>query len=118
MRLYLALGVVIAFLGLAGVAMYYRAEAIQEAAEAAQARADLETALVSNRALEATVGRLRASAEANDKLMAEMADTLDKIGKDIGETNNAIGALKESSDEVRDYLALPVPADLRQLLDK
>lgn len=118
MRLYLILGVVLAFTALAGVAAWYGWDAAAARAEAAQARADLETALASNRALEATVGRLRASEAANDKLMAEMADTLERISNEVAELDDDVYGLKETDDEVRDYLANPVPLSLRELLDR
>src|SRR5690606_6777363 len=73
-RAYLAIGVLIAFLALGGTALWYRTEAISAEAAARQARADLTAAEAANRAQQETIGRLRASAEANDRIIAQMTD--------------------------------------------
>jgi predicted metal-binding transcription factor (methanogenesis marker protein 9) len=70
------------------------------------------------KAQEETIGRLRASAEANERIIAEMAEQLAAIGQAVTETNQAVGDLKDANEDVRAYLASPVPPDLRLLLDR
>lgn len=118
LRLAIIAAAAIGFLSLVGMALWYRSEAISAAADAAQARADLNTAVAANRAQEETIGRLRASAEANDRIVAEMADRLATINEAITETNQAVGDLKDANLDVRDYLGTAVPPDLRLLLDR
>lgn len=117
-RLAIMAAVAIGFLSLAGVALWYRGQAIAATAQAAQARADLDTAVAANRAQEETIGRLRASAEANDRIVAEMADRLAAINEAVTETNEAVGDLKDANEDVRDYLGTRVPADLDRLLNQ
>ena len=116
--MYLRLGLLATFLGVCGLALWYRGNAIAAAADAAAARADLSTALAANAAQEATIGRLRASAEANDRILAETADRLDAISRTLFETNSSIVDLKDANEDVRSYLGTPVPPDLRLLLDR
>jgi hypothetical protein len=47
-----------------------------------------------------------------------MADRLSEIGQAVTETNQAVGDLKYANEDVRAYLASPVPPDLRLLLDR
>lgn len=118
LRLYLALGVLIAFLGLAALALWYRGEAISAAAQARQAKADLVTAEAANKAQQETIGRLRVSAEANDRIVAKMANDLAGINAAVADTNQQIGELKDANEDVRAYLAGRVPADLDRLLNR
>lgn len=117
-RAYLAIGVLIAFLALGGTALWYRTEAISAEAAARQARADLTAAEAANRAQQETIGRLRASAEANDRIIAQMTDHLAAINAAVADTNHQIGELKDANEDVRAYLAGRVPADLDRLLNK
>jgi LysB family phage lysis regulatory protein len=117
-RAYIALAVLLAFTTLGGVALYYRAEAADAAKEAQQAISDRDTAVAANKAQEATIGRLRASAEANDKLLAKMADDIAGIHNAAQETNDEIGKLRDENQEVRDYLGVSVPDSVKRVLDR
>jgi LysB family phage lysis regulatory protein len=118
LRLAIAAALAIAFLSLVGTALWFRGQAISAAADATQARADLGTAIAANKAQEETIGRLRASAEANDRIVAEMADRLAAINEAVTENNAARNSLKDSDENVRSYLDTPVPDALRRLYDK
>jgi LysB family phage lysis regulatory protein len=117
-RLVLAGLVLIAFLGVGGIALWYRSEASDARADARQAKADLVTAKAANAAQDQTIGRLRASAEANNRIVAKMADDLAGINAAVADTNQQIGDLKDANEAVRDYLARAVPADLDRLLNR
>ena len=117
-RAYIALVVLLAFMGLGGVALYYRAEAADAAKEAQQAISDRDTAIAANKAQEATIGRLRASAEANDKILSKMADDIAGIHNAAQETNDEIGKLRDENQEVRDYLGVSVPDSVKRVLDR
>lgn len=117
MRLYLMLGVALVMACLGGAVLYYRGNAISAAADAAQARANLAVAEDANKAQEATIGRLRATEEANAKQVAELLDQLDAINKAMAETNDAIKALEKENADVAAYLGAAVPDDLRKLLN-
>lgn len=117
-RAYIALAVLLAFMGLGGVALYYRAEAADAAKEAQQAISDRDTAIAANKAQEATIGRLRASAEANDKIMAQMAEQIAAINTAVSETSDEIGKLKDANEDVRDWLSGRVPPGVGELLNR
>lgn len=115
--MYLRLAAVVAFLGLAALAMYYRGNAAHAQAEAAQARANLAVAEDANKAQQATIGRLRATEEANAKATAELLDELEAINAKMAKTTDAVQALEKQNADVAAYLGAAVPADLRKLLD-
>lgn len=117
-RLYLALGAVVAFATVATIALWYRGEAIEARASERAAKADLATAVATNQAKDETIGRLRASSAANDRIVAAMAEQLAAINTAVTDTNQQIGALKDGNEEVRAYLAGRVPPDLERLLNK
>ena len=118
LRAYIALAVMLAFMTLGGVALYYRAEAADAAKEAQQAISDRDTAIAANKAQEATIGRLRASAEANDRILSKMADDIASIHNAAQETNDEIGKLRDENQEVRDYLGVSVPDSVKRVLDR
>lgn len=107
-----------AFLALGSGVLWYRGEAIAAAAERDRARADLAVAADANAAQQATIGRLRAEAEANDRLVAKMADDIAAINSAVAETNEAIVDLKEANEDVRAYLGTAVPPDVERLLNR
>jgi LysB family phage lysis regulatory protein len=115
LRLYIFGGVVIAFLALAGVALWYRGEAISATAARDKAKADLSTAVSVNRAQEETIGRLRVQAALNDRILAELSDTVTGINDKLTETTKALTDLKGEDATVRSYLDTPVPAALGRL---
>ncbi|MBN9243925.1 MAG: hypothetical protein J0I98_14130 [Mesorhizobium sp.] len=117
-RAWLALGLLAAFLGIVAIALWYRGEAISAEANAAKARAGLATATAANAVQQETIGRLRATAEANDRLVAQMTDQLAAINAAVADTNQQIGELKDANEDVRAYLAGRVPADLDRLLNR
>jgi LysB family phage lysis regulatory protein len=114
-RLYLLLGVLIAFLGVGGVALWYRGEAISAMATAAQAKADLNTAVEANKQAVAAIGALTKQAEADNKLTASLVEQTRAISDGLAANNQKLVDLEKSNAAVRDYLDAAVPADLDQL---
>ncbi len=117
-KLYLAGAAVLVFAAVLGAALWYRSQAISAQAQAVQARAALDTAVAANKVQEETIGRLRASAAVNDRIMAGLTEQLASINASITETNQQIGDLKDANEDVRAYLAGRVPADLDRLLNR
>lgn len=115
MRLYLALGVFIAFLAVGLLAYKYRGDAIGARAEAARIAGHLQTAVDVNRVQEATIGRMRAQAEADARGAAELAEQLAALNAAMQANNAALADLRKSDATVRDYLDTPVPDDLRRM---
>lgn len=117
-RLAIAAIILLALLTMGGAVYKYKADATSARAEASQARADLATAVAANRAHEETIGRLRADAARNDRILSQMADDIAGINTTTAETNLQIGELKDANEDVRAYLAGRVPADLDRLLNR
>jgi phage-related tail protein len=115
--MYLRLAALAAFLAVAGLALWYRAEAATAAADAQQARANLAVAKSVISAQEEAMGRLRASAEQNAKDTAALVDELEAIHKAVADTNESVDNLRESNATVAEYLRSAVPDDLRLLLN-
>lgn len=115
---YVRLAVLVVMLALAAVAFWYRGEAISAEAAAARAKADLAGAVAANAAQQETIGRLRADAARNDRILSQMADDIAGINSATSETSQQIGELKDANEDVRAYLAGRVPADLDRLLNR
>ncbi|MER8394101.1 hypothetical protein NKH10_19615 [Mesorhizobium sp. M1340] len=105
-------------LGLFSAAAVYRGNAIRAEAETRQAKADLATAVGVNAANDETIGRMKATAEAKDKLLAEVAGQLATINENIAENTAAVEGLKDANEDVRAYLAGAIPPALGLQLNK
>lgn len=123
-RLIIAGLVALAFMGL-GLAVYHykvaaldaEAETVQAKAETRQTKADLKVATDVNDANQATIGRLQAQAASDAKLTAQLAEQIAAANQAFIDNNAALTALKDANADVSQFLALPVPADLRKLYD-
>lgn len=116
-RLAFAAGILIIILGLATTAFWYRGNAISARAEAAQARADLATAVSVNKANEATMARLKADKDASDKLAAELADEIDAANTSTLTMAKTLADLRAKNVEVDAFLKLALPPSLRGMFD-
>ena len=116
-RAYIALAVLLAFMGLGLVAYHYKTSALEARAEARQAISDRDTAIAANVALQGTVNRLRASYDRNDKLTAELEQKLADAKVTVLKRKDDLTALKETDATIFDYLKSPVPLSLRRLYD-
>ena len=115
LRIYLLGGAIVAFLALCSVALWYRSEAISAGASRDKAKADLAGAVSVNKAQEETIGRLRVQAEANDRIVANLAASVAGINQSLSEQSKALSGLKDQDATVRDYLNSPVPPALGEL---
>lgn len=98
--------------------LWYRGESIAAKAERDRAWADLRVAVEANRTNLDTIAKLRAEAEANDRLAAELVTKLDDINRQMDEANKALGELGDANEDVRGYLDTLVPDDLQRLLNR
>lgn len=114
-RLAFAGAILIIIMGMAATTFYYRGNAISARAEAAQARADLATAVSVNKANEATMARLKADKDASDKLAAELADEIDTANETTLALSKKLTELRTENVEVDKFLRTPVPGDLRKM---
>ncbi|RWE55189.1 MAG: hypothetical protein EOS24_23835 [Mesorhizobium sp.] len=110
--------IVMAFMGLGLVAYHYKVEARDAQTAERAAKADLKVALDVNTANQETIGRLQAQAATDAKLTAKLAEQLAAANQAFIDNNAALAALKDANADVRNFLALPVPPDLRKLYDK
>ena len=117
-RLYLALGVLIAFLGLASYALWQRGEAISARSEQEKAEAALGQAVEANKAHQAAIERLTAVNERTDRILADISWKLAGIRDATAETQASVTELERTNETVRDYLAGVVPADLQRVLNR
>jgi LysB family phage lysis regulatory protein len=117
LRLYLALGLAAAFLGLAALAFWYRGEAISASAEAASARKQLATATEANRQANAAIDALQEQARMDSRLTASLVEEMRKVSDGLAEQSAKLTDLEKTNAALADYLNAPVPADLRKLYD-
>ncbi len=116
-RAYIALAVLLAFMGLGLVAYHYKTSALEARAEAKQAISDKDKAVEANKALQGTVNRLRDAYDRNDKLTAELEQKLAEAKVAVLKRKDDLTALKETDATTFDYLKAPVPLSLRRLYD-
>ncbi|RWQ35864.1 MAG: hypothetical protein EOS20_17490 [Mesorhizobium sp.] len=118
MMMYLRIAALAVFLAVVALALWYRGNAIKAEAETRQAKADLATAIGVNDANDETIGRMKATAEAKDKLLAEIAGQIATINGAIAENTAAVEGLKDANEDVRAYLAGAIPPNLGLQLNK
>lgn len=116
-RAYLIGGVALAFLALLAGLLWFRAEAASAAAERDQARSDVKTAVAVNASQQAVMDRLTEYRKVDDKLLTDLQGRLGEIASSAGAATSAIRELEKTSADVKTYLATPVPADLKRMLD-
>lgn len=117
-RLVLAGLVVIAFLVVAGLALWYRSDAISERSATALAKADLAVAVGANKAQQEAIADLQHQIEVNDRIVAGLASRLASIRTELLADREEVADLKDRDNDVRTYLDTPVPGPLRRVLDK
>lgn len=113
LRLGIAAVIALIIMGLIAATAIYRGNAIAARAEAAQARADLATAVSVNKANEATMARLKADKDASDKLAADLADEIDAANNTTLTMAKALADLRAKNAEVDNFLKLALPPALR-----
>ncbi|RWE78530.1 MAG: hypothetical protein EOS63_17395 [Mesorhizobium sp.] len=117
-KLAIAAVLAIVIIGLVATVAIYRGNAISAQAEAKQAKADLKLAKDVNDANQATIGRMQAQADTSARLTADLARQLADANQVFIDNTAALHQLKDANADVSHFLALPVPADLRQLYDR
>lgn len=117
-RAYLALGVLIAFLGLGGIALWYREQAISAAADAAKSRAELSDAKAANKAAVDTITALQEQARMDNKLAAAVLDQVQAIRDSQAEQSAKLDNLEKDDAAAHDYLGAPVPDSVCRLYNR
>jgi hypothetical protein len=117
LRLYLLLGAVFAFLALAGVALWYRGQAISAKAARDKAQAALATAVEANKQAAATIDALQEQARLDSRLTSSLVAEMRKINDGLAAQGAQLTDLEKANAAIADYLNVPVPADLRRLYD-
>lgn len=116
--MYLRLAVIAAFAVICGLTLYYRGEAIGAQADRAQAQAALSVALKVNEQNEKTIDRMLTRQRDNDKLLSDIAGQMAFINEAVMETNASITELEKVNDDVRAFMSVGIPDDLRRMLNK
>lgn len=113
LKLGFAAAILIVILGLATTAFWYRGNAISARAEAAQARADLQTAVAVNKANEEAIGRLKAAREKADQLAADLAEQIKASNQELVDAAAERRKLENDNEDIRKFLAQRIPDALR-----
>lgn len=107
----------IAVLGLIAMMLWYRADWIDEKAKREAAERELAIAVKANEENDKTIAILKEWKETSDRLYLELAEKLTAIAAETQATNEAIEKLRQTDATVRDYLTIPIPDELRKLLN-
>lgn len=113
LKLGFAAAILILILGLVATALLYRGNAISARAEAAQARADLQTAVSVNKAQDEAIGRLKAAKDKSDQLAAELAEQVKTSNQALVDAAAERRTLENENDDIRKFLAQRIPDALR-----
>ncbi|MBZ9705401.1 hypothetical protein LB543_01485 [Mesorhizobium sp. ESP7-2] len=105
--------VVLAFMGLGLVAYHYKLAARDAQAEARQAAADLKTAEGVNDANQATIGRMKAQAEADAMLAATLAEQVAAANQKFIDDATERAKLGHDHEDIGKFLDLDIPDALR-----
>ena len=124
LRLWLLAGIAIAFLGLGGVALWYRGEALAADAKTAaveavrdQLQRDLNQAVSVNEENQAMIERMRVEGERRDRIIVGMADEISDINLELLDKTEALNRAKEADADVSRYLNSSIPPSVRCLRD-
>lgn len=115
LRLYLALGIVIAFLALAGVMLWYRGEAISADAARDKAEKALSVAQEANRQAAATIDAMTEQSRLDGRLAADLAAKNRQLADDLSDKDAALYELEKQNADLRSFLDQHVPPDLGRL---
>lgn len=103
---------------LAIAALWYRAEAVSAESKRELATVELQAVKTANDAQAKTIARLTAQRIADDETLAQLSGAITELQSTANETQLAITDLERNSDETKAYMALPIPDDLKRLLNK
>lgn len=103
-------------MGLSGGLLYYRAEAATQRGIAQSTLTQLDTAKAVNDVQAAAITRLVKLREADDELLQEVRDRLGKINTATQATTEAVANLERSNADVKAFLGMRLPSDLRCVL--
>ena len=107
--------VVIAVLAI--VLLWYRGESISAHADAATARKETAQAVEANKAQGETIKRLTERRTADEALLTELGRTVATMNAHTEAMRSEITKLERTNEEIRNYLSMSIPADLRRLLN-
>ncbi|MGN6767836.1 MAG: hypothetical protein ACTHJY_22045 [Rhizobiaceae bacterium] len=114
-RLYLAFGIVIAFLAIGGVALWYRGEAISATAARDKAQAALATAVEANKQAAATIDAMTEQSRLDGRLAADLAAKNRQLADDLSDKDAQLDELEKQNADLRSFLDQSVPPDLGRL---
>ena len=115
LRLYLLAAAVIAFLALAGVALWYRGEAISADAARDKAENALSVAQEATRQAVATIDAMQEPSRLDGRLAADLAAKNRQLANDLSDKDAALDEMEKQNADLRSFLGQPVPPDLGRL---
>lgn len=109
-------GILLLIVALFAWAMLLRGNAIDARAERDQAQAAMAIAVAANVQQAETITRLTALRASEDRILTELGDEIGKLNNAADEQTAAINELAGTNAAVKDFLATPLPSDLKRLL--
>jgi type II secretory pathway pseudopilin PulG len=118
-KLYFAigLGILAALAGLTATTFYYRAQATSARAELAAAQAQLGQAQAANKAASEALDKALALKAADEARAVQLQATLRALAEDADKAKASVSDLAKVSSDVRAYLDIRIPDDLRRVLN-
>lgn len=102
---------------LAGVALWYRAEAVEADRDRREAEASLETAVNANRNLTASLANATKARLQNDALLVRLNQELSRLENRTIETRTIIEREAANDPAVASWLDTPIPNGVRDALN-
>lgn len=103
---------------IAMLALWYRGQAIAAHATLETTQQKLEVAEAANAAQQRAIETLSQVRAQNERIITQLFNEVSLIHQKVTETATGINSLKETNEQVRDYLNATIPDDLRRLLNE
>lgn len=110
--------ILLVIVGLGAIAYRYKAMASEERGARRVAEINLKAAADENNKLVKHIDDLDAQARINDAIALDLANRLAELHVEQVETEQELSELKAKVPDVKNFLSLPVPVDLRRVLNK
>lgn len=116
-RVYGLIAAVIAFLGVVGVALYWRGEMIEARANEAALAVKYDTVVAANKTANDTIAAMQEQERFNGQLTSSLIEQMRAVNQNVKAQNEALARLEQVNEAVHAYLNAVVPDDLRKLYE-
>lgn len=116
--MYARLAAVVIFLAVVAAALWYRGQAISAEAARQATEVRLQDAYRANERQRQTIERITEARQRDDAILLELSENIAKLNEATAQTSAALSELERTNEDVREYMGLAIPSDLRGVLNR